>query len=1022
MQFSRLRQKAGAALLFAACLLGARPAEAQDAPFTLRGTVVDAATQRPLASATVSVRNTELRAVTNAAGQFTLRAPVNPGTYTLAVAALGRATVTRQVTLGGQQEVALGTIALTEAVIQLDEVVVTGTGMPTERREVANAVSTVRGDEINAAPAASGVDAALQGRVAGAVISENSGQPGGGISIRLRGTSTIFGGAEPLIVVDGVIIDNNDAALVGLSSNATRGGSAMSNRLADIAPGDIERVEVLKGAAAAALYGSRANSGVIQIFTRRGQQGRPLISVNTEFGTSETPRRLALNQAPAAGYTDVLYVTKDKKIGQPVTRYDMQDFLFRRGGTMNTQVSVSGGSDETSYYLSAGHRDETGILQATDYTRTSIRGKLTQQLSDIFEVSANANYVQSQVNNVPEGEQTIGLLTTIIFTPTTFNPEFNSTTGRYPYAPVSGFAANPLDVINNWDFPEEVVRLIGGLEVNARLHPDFTLRWMLGYDDYRQESRFYRPAQSLSATDAGSVSNPVRFSRQINNELTASLDRTLGPIGLNSTAGFRYTTDEADIISASASNLPPGQELVGGGTQFASQSFSEVRTVGGYLQERLSFNDRLFVTGGLNVEASSAFGEEERWQLFPRVGASWVVHEEPFWANSALGSTVSTLRVRGAYGQTGSQPPGAYLRFENYVDVAYSGMAGYVASTTVGNPDLAPERQREVEFGLEAGLFDNRALLDLTFYNQVTSDLVLPVPVAPSLGAQQQFQNVGEVSNRGMEATLTTLNVTRSNFAWRTRFTYGRNRNRVEKLAPGSDTIMVASLGGDYLNAVIKGQPLGVFYGGIYERDANGNIVYRRVTADSLLLPSRARDTITVNGVKSFPFARRIIGNPHPDFTLALSNEFDVGENLGISFLLDGRFGNDVANFTRRITELFGTDKVVEREISGDTIARTFSQNPASRGGIFEEYVEDGTFVKLREVAVRYRLGGGLTRWFGAGDAEIRVAGRNLHTWTDYRGLDPEVNLFSNNAVARGVDFATTPIPRSFVVGLNFSF
>ncbi|HEV3048879.1 MAG TPA: hypothetical protein VGX50_01140, partial [Longimicrobium sp.] len=288
--------------------------------------------------------------------------------------------------------------------------------------------------------------------------------------------------------------------------------------------------------------------------------------------------------------------------------------------------------------------------------------------------------------------------------------------------------------------------------------------------------------------------------------------------------------------------------------------------------------------------------------------------------------------------------------------------------------------------------------------------------------AQQQYQNVGEVSNRGMEATLTTLNVTRSNFAWRTRFTYGRNRNRVEKLGTGSDTIMVASLGGDYLNAVIKGQPLGVFYGGIYERDANGNIVYRRVTADSLLLPSRARDTITVNGVKSFPFARRIIGNPHPDFTLALSNEFDVGDNLGISFLLDGRFGNDVANFTRRISELFGTSKVVEREISGDTVPRTFSQNPASRSGIFEEYVEDGSFVKLREVAVRYRLGDGLTRWFGAGDAEIRVAGRNLHTWTDYRGLDPEVNLFSNNAVARGVDFATTPIPRSFVVGLNFSF
>ncbi len=1020
MDPTRLRRWFGAAALLLLAGLAGR-AEAQET-YTITGTVVDATSQRPVGGVSVSIRNTPARTVTDPSGRFTLRAPLAPGSYAVAFAALGRATTTRTVTLAAAREVALGTVPLSESVIQLDEVVVTGTGIPTERRELGNSVATVRGDEINEAPAASGVDAALQGRIAGATISENSGQPGGGISIRLRGTSTIFGGAEPLIVVDGVIIDNNDAALVGLSSNAGRGGSALSNRLADIAPGDIERVEVLKGAAAAALYGSRANSGVIQIFTKRGREGRPVISVNTEFSTSATPNRLALNMSPLAGYTDVLFVRRDLAAGDSVERFDLQDQIFRRGYGVNLDLSISGGSAETSYYLSGSNRDETGILQATDYSRTTVRGKLTQQVSRIFELSANGAFVQSRVNHVPEGEQTFGLLTTIIFTPTTFNPERDPITGRFPRGPVQ--PANALDVIANWESPEEVVRMIGGLEATARLHPSLTVRGMFGIDDYRQESRFFRPPLSVSASDGGQVSNPVRFSRQTNTELTASHDLGLGSGTLNSTAGFRYTENAADVISASATNLPPGQELVGGGTQFASQSFSEVRTVGGYLQERLSFRDRLFLTGGLNVEGSSAFGEDVRWQLFPRFGVSWVLHEEPFWASSPAGPIFNTLRVRAAYGETGSQPPGAYLRFENYVDLAYSGESGYVASTTVGNPLLAPERQREYEAGLEAGFLNDRALLDITYYDQLTSDLVLPVPVAPSLGASQQFQNVGAISNRGIEATLTTLNVTGSRLAWRTRFTYSMNRNRVQRLAPDIDTLQVASLGGDYLNAVILGQPLGVFVGGVYERDASGNIVYRPVTVggNTLMLPSRARDTITINGVTTTPFARRVIGNPHPDFQLAVSNEFDIGERAQLSFLLDGRFGNDVANFTRRITELFGVDQVVEREISGDTVARTYSLNPASRSGIYEEYIEDGSFVKLREITLRYQLAGGLAQRFGADRAEIRLAGRNLYTWTKYSGLDPEVNLFSNNAVARGVDFATTPIPRTFVLGLNFSF
>jgi TonB-dependent starch-binding outer membrane protein SusC len=1023
---SRLRRLAGAAALLLASLFAAPRPAAPQAAYTLGGTVVDAATQRPLPGVSVSLRGTELRTATDAQGRWSLSARVPAGSYTLEFTQLGRGALTRPVTLGAERTVDLGALPMRESAVELQGLVVTGAGVTAERRELGNAVTTVRGEEIARAPAAATVDQALQGRIPGAVINETSGQPGGGVSIRLRGTSTILGGAEPLVVVDGVIMDNNDAGLVSLGANAGRGGSAMTNRLADLPPGDIERVEVLKGAAAAALYGSRANSGVIQIFTRRGRQGRPRFSFSQELSTSATPDKLELNMSPLAGYTDVTYVLPSgTPLGSPVQRYDLQDLLFRRGYASNSQLAVSGGTEGTSYYLSGSYRDETGILEGTGFTRATARGKITQRLSPILEVTANASFVQSQTDLVLEGEQPNGLLTTIIFTPTTFNPAFRDELGRYPYSPVPGFAANPLDVLANWDFPEEVVRFTGSFEASARPLSGLSLRWLMALDDYRQESRFFRPPLSLSQQDVGTVSNPIRLSRQINTDLTASYE--WGPsdnLQLTTTGAFRYTQDEADVITAGASVLAPGQELVGGASPFASQLFSDLRTVGGYLQEQLELNDQLFVSGAVNVEGSSAFGSDQRWQAFPRLGLSYVADQAGWWEGSALGEVLSTFRVRAAYGQTGSQPPGAYLRFENYTDLAYSGLPGYVASTTVGNPDLKPERQREYEAGFEAGFFDDRAQLELTVYDQRTRDLVLPVPIPPSKGAQQQFQNIGEVSNRGLELALSTVNISRERFSWRSRLTYARNRNRVEQLYRGTDTLMQASLGGDYLNAVITGQPLGVFYGGVYERDAAGDVVYRRFTADSLLLPSRARDTIydASGNILATPFARRIIGDPNPDFVATFGNTFQFGESVELSVLLDGRFGNDVTNFTRRITEFFGTAKVVEREISGDTVPRTYSLNPAGRIGVYEEYVEDGSFVKLREVALSWALPSGLARRVGAEDVELRVAGRNLHTWTKYSGLDPEVNLFGTNAVARGVDFATTPIPRSFVVGLNFNF
>jgi TonB-dependent starch-binding outer membrane protein SusC len=1020
---SRTRRMAGAAMLLLAGVLP-RTAAAQEA-YTLRGTVLDASTQRPLSDVSVTLRGTQARAVTNARGEYSLVARVSPGAYTLTFSQLGRGAATRAVTLAAERAVQVAPVTLAETALELEGIVATGTGAPIERREVGNTVATVSGEAVNRAPGATAIDQALQGKVTGAVISQNNGQPGGGVSIRLRGTNSILGGAEPLIVIDGVLVNNTSEALVGLGANATRGNSALSNRLSDIPPGDIERVEVLKGAAAAALYGSRANNGVIQIFTKRGRSGTPQVSFRTEFSSATTSGRLPLNMVPIANRADSLAAGGAIKTGQALTRFDYQDQLFRTGHGAVNELSVGGGTDAgTQYYLSGNWTTTQGVFRGTDYNRAGVRARLNQRLSSLFEVGANLSYLHAKTDFVPEGEQTQGVLTSVLFTPTYFDPSFDRNSGRFPYSPVIG--TNPLDVIENWTASTEVNRFLGSVQATATPFQDFSVTYLFGLDQGQETDVYFQPPLSTSTGFTGLIQNPIRDVRKFNSDLTANYERSLrAGMRLTSTAGMRYTSDRVNTVRAAASDLPPGGTTVVGAVQTASQGITELRTVGGFLQERLALNERLFLTGGLNLEGSSAFGRDERWQLFRRLGLSYSLSDEPFFRDSRIGGLFSTLRLRTAWGETGGQPPTEYASQNTYINVSFSGRPGLRPNLTAPNASLKPERQREWEAGFEAGFLRDRASLEFTYYDKVTSDLVLSVPLALTTGFASQFQNIGVLSNRGVELTLTTVNVQRERFGWTSRLGYAANRNRIQKLNASSDTLLF-----DYLNAVIEGQPIGVFFGAFYPRDANGNIIlagprntggFWVATPDGKRLPARARGFSVARNDSSIVL-RKVIGDPNPDFTASFLNTFSFGRTVELSVLLDGRFGNDVANFTRRSGDFFGSSPNVGIEAQGDTAPGTFSRN-ADRNLLYEEFIEDGSFVKLREVALQFRFEQPwVHRFTGSHTATLRVAGRNLHTWTDYTGMDPEINLFAASTVSRGVDFATTPIPRTFSVGLGFDF
>jgi len=988
--------------------------------YTLRGRVVEAPSQRPLAGVTVVLGETRLGTLTGSDGAFTFLANVEPGTHSLEFTHIGQGKMVREVVFGAERDIDLGVIEMRATSVQLSEVVVTGTGSPTERRELGSTVTSVAGTEVNDAPAAQSVDKALQGKVIGAVISQNNGQPGGGVSIRLRGTGSILGGAEPLIVIDGVLVENNSEALVGLGANANRGGAALSNSLADIAPGDIDRIEVVKGAAAAALYGSRANNGVIQIFTKRGKQGAAHVTYRVEGATGYAPEKFKLNTSPVAGRGDVLYGGASA-IGVPVTRYPIQDQIFQNTNSLTNQLSVSGGSGQTTYYVSGLWQNETGIMRSTGLNNVNARASLTQQLSPKLLFTVNGTYIQRRTDFVPEGEQTQGVITTLIFTPTTFNPAYNPTLGRYPYSPILG--TNPLDVIANWKAEDNTNRFIGSFNTTWNPLSSVTVNYLFGFDRDNEAFTYYQPSLATGTGFTGSVQNPTRAVQRFNNDLTATHEaQALSFLHTTTTLGFRQTADHTDEVRAAAGGLSPGQITVGNGgaTPGVSQGIVELHTIGGFAQERLGFNDRLFITGGLNYEASSAFGPDQRWQMFPRLGASWSIDKEPMWQGTFLERALSTFRLRAAFGETGGQPPSAYSRFDNYVVGARAGLPALIPSSVSGNPKLKPEREREIEGGFDAAFLDNRASVELTFYDKQSKDLVLSVPLPLSSGFSSQLKNVGALSNKGIELGVTGQILDGSFLRWNSRVSYAANRSRIEKLVTANDTLPFG-----YLNVVAVGQPVGEFYGAYYPRDAQGNVILtgrldaacNPIAGTVGIIASRARGA-------NCAVLKKFLGSPEPKYTLSWNNDFNVGAHATVSFLLDGRFGNKVANFTRRTSEYFGAAASDANEQCVVVGATTYCQHTlnSERNLLYEEFVENGSFVKLREASVRYTLDQPWVRRAGPQSVTISLAARNLYTWTKYTGIDPEVNLFSANTVARGVEFGTSPIPRIFALGATLNF
>lgn len=925
----------------------------------------------------------------------------NNGEYNLLVPQPGAATVIEASFIGYKSqrqtiELTSGMVTLNFALsidaLQFDEIVVTGVSAAMSRKQLGNAISTVNVRDLETSGATS-LDKALSGKLAGALVQQNSGNPAGGVTIRLRGTSTVLGSADPLYIVDGVIMNNDSPILIDLGGGAT-------NRLVDLNPNDIDRIEIVKGAAAAALYGSRANNGVVQIFTKRGAQTKPRISYMSRISTSDVRKTLDVNMAPVDAN------------GNPVQRFDMQDFIFRRAVGTEQYMSVTGGASGTRYFASGAYLADEGVVEGTLFRRINGRARLDQTLSDWANVSVGANFTFSESDDVPQGGLTsnYGALTGFIFGPNTADPRPDPQSGVYPDPFV---LANPVEVIDRYDFNQEITRYVGDLQLNLTPFSGFSVDYTLGVDAYDQIALAFIPiGTSAPGLTNGFSRRSQRDFLQVNNDLNIRYQKSLLPTIQSSTlVGATLQHEKIETFSAEARDLSPVSVIVpSGATRVIGEFRSERNIYGIFAQQTFGFSDRFFITGAARFDASSVFGEDERWQFFPKASASYLFSDHAFWRDGGLGKVFPNFKVRASIGASGGLTAiGAFDRFTNYSPVSYDGSAGLLPSTQLGAADIKPERQREIELGADFSLFSDRLAFEFTYYDQHTSDLLLFRSVAPSTGFSTKLQNVGTLDNKGVELLARAIPFDGSTLRWTSTLTFARNKNEVNGLE--EDFLLLPdSFGGV---AAINGEPLGVFYWFFFARNPDGSLLLTPTG-----LPQReqaSRDPVT--GQPTGGFVRKIIGDPNPDFTMSFINDFEIGRSWSLHAQFDAVVGNDVFNFTRRLAALpaFGTLSDYQRELEGE-LPRGYN---AAVFNIFENWVEDGSFVKLRELAVNYNW---YPKLLGLSSVRLSLIGRNLFSIDSYSGYDPEINVAGQRTAVRGFDFVEVPIPRSISFAVTFNY
>ncbi|WP_375447482.1 SusC/RagA family TonB-linked outer membrane protein [uncultured Fibrella sp.] len=1036
--------------------------------YTIKGRVTEDSGQ-PLPGATLLIAGTTIGTNSDADGNYTLVATVKPGPATLVISAIGYETIRQAISLGSAEQLTVSS-QLKTATNNLNDLVVVGSTIQTSRRELGNAITTIKAQDLTQS-GSGGLLNSLQGKVPGAQITQNSGDPAGSISIRLRGIKSLSGSSDPLYVIDGVIVSNQSANVSQLAPGADIGAANPGqNRLADINPNDIETLNVINGAAAAAQYGSRAANGVVLITTKRGKAGAPRITFSTSFNTNElrkgvpvnlvnktfgnTQQRLYTITAFAPGSAAEAQALKDNpastflpiyrdglidnnrllsNVVDGVTRYNYFDQIFRTGYGTDNSLSISGGSDKTQYVVSFGLLNNQGIIKGTDFTRYSLRARVDQRLTDWAKLSAGLSYINSFANEKANGNVFYSPINSVNIVNNIYDITQRDASGNLKA--VEGPRVNPLSTIEDMKFTQSVNRTISDVQLNLTPLKGLTVDYILGVDAYGQVGQNYiRPYPYVAQASLGANLYPGGFAAtannavfQINSDLNVGYERMLTrDLKLNAIVGYNYQYFRSDYQTASGQNLSPFIETVRGAastTVLADYSLDRFDLSGYFAQATIGYKNLAFLTGAVRRDQSSKFSPDVTNQSYPKLSGSVVLSDFDFWKSSSLGKVVNSVKLRTSYGEAGNlSGVGSYSRFYQFSPVAYLGKSTLLPGSQLANPLVRPERMTELEGGIDLSFFADRINLSVTAYNQQIKDLVVNRVLAPSSGGASIVNNVGTMENKGFEVMLGFTPIRTKDFSWDVTAIYNQNRNKV--LSLGSPVITIDNAAGAPVT-LLQGQPAGVFFGSAFARNSDGSYVLTRSgfpqseradiaqkAGELGYVPARTSDGQVLVAGKTT--ANVIIGNPNPKWTGSLSTNLTY-KKLGLHVLVDAVQGLQVFNADKRTRQGVGLGDYAAKELTGEI----------PRGYIYAIYntlewrIDDGSYTKLREVALTYTLPSFVKQ---IRNLTVGVVGRNLYSWDNYTGFDPETNAGGANDLLRGVDFGNVPIPRTYQVKLTASF
>jgi len=1044
---------------------------------TVTGKIISGTDQLPLPGVNVLEKGTLNGTVTDLDGEYSIT--VSSTTSKIVFSYLGY--VTREITVGDQSVV---DVTLNEDVLELEQVVFIGYGSM-KRSDLTGAISSVTEDKLRGSTTTN-IDQALQGRIAGVQVTQNSGQPGGAASIRIRGTSSITGSNEPLYVIDGIPFVANGTQISGFDWAGGANGQNRVNPLSTINPNDITDIQVLKDASASAIYGSQAANGVIIISTKRGTEGKSTLSYNTYYGYQSLPRKMdmmnlreyadyrleiaeQLNQEPDERYLDV------SLLGEGT---DWQNEVFRNAWRKSHQLSVTGGTERASYMISGSMYDEDGIIIGSGFKRFTTRINLDSKLNDWLTLGASMVYANTNetitLNDGSDGVVMNAMLMQPDVPVRNFDGEYagpDNTDARASYNPVA------LALIRTNKLNRE--KITSSFFVSANIIKGLNFRSEIAYDNNNSINKAFHPTAEF-----GTIKKEMNYLRQREensffwiwknyltyNRVIAEKHNLSAMLGIEAQEskwqGIVATTE--DFVSNDLQVLDLG--IWGTNPPDAWKDGSTKMSEFGRFN--YNYDERYLGTFTLRRDGSSKFGPENKWGWFPSGSFAWRLSQENFIKNIAA---ITNLKLRFSYGLVGNEPGGTYLYGSTLLSFNGPWGAAY-RMEKIRNEELKWESTAQANLGFDLALFNSRVELVVDIYDKQTKDMLLQVSVPRYIGGsdyrdvQAPVINVGRMQNRGLEISLTTRNIQKSDFSWTTNFDFTLNRNKVLEL---SDSIPIWGnhywyAGFDNATMTSEGEPIGVFYGyvtdGIFENqeqilehavqivdvdsisEENPNGVNWVDEREGVWIGDIRFKDLNGDGVINAD-DRTIIGDPNPDFTFGFNNTFSF-LNFDVSVYLQGSVGAEILNTSRYATEGLASPyanqlasvidraqfELIDPEGDPEDPANIVLANPGtdipryatndfnSNKRMSDRYIEDGSYLRIQNLTLGYTLP---NKWISkAKISRLRmyVNAQNVYTFTKYSGYDPEIGAYNQDPRVQNVDMGRYPSPRIVTFGLDINF